>query len=129
VTACGLVDMYQVRFQASTAVVRTLFCILTWRGFVVFHRCFGTACQSHFQGSVSNQLLKYYSIHQSLIIIRLATCFDPSGSSSGLHYEPINIRKLRTFLEFQTMFTKDEHESFVSSDLQYVTNFIAFKTH
>jgi hypothetical protein len=26
-------------------------------------------------------------------------------SSSGLHYEPINAKKLRTFLESQTMFT------------------------
>jgi len=30
--------------------------------------------------------------------IRFATCFDPVGSSSGLHYEPVNVRKLRTFL-------------------------------
>ena len=27
--------------------------------------------------------------YNSLITIKLATCFDPIGSSSGLHYEPI----------------------------------------
>jgi len=26
------------------------------------------------------------------IIIRVATCFDPIGSSSGLHYEPVNYK-------------------------------------
>ena len=25
-------------------------------------------------------------------MIRVATCFDPTGSSSGLHYEPINYK-------------------------------------
>jgi len=61
-------------------------------------------------------LLKYDNIHQtqlifSLTVIRLATCFDPAGSSSGLHYEPIDIRKLRTFLGSQTMVTKDKYET------------------
>jgi len=37
--------------------------------------------------------LKCDVIHQTqliylLIVIRLATCFAPAGSSSGLHYEP-----------------------------------------
>ena len=63
--------------------------------------------------------LKYDSIRQtqliySLIIIRLATCFDPVRLSSGLHYEPVDIRKLRTFFGSQTMFTKDKYERFVS---------------
>jgi hypothetical protein len=71
---CGLVDMYQVRFQASTAAVRTLFCILTLRGLVVSHRYFGTACQSHFQGSVSNQLLKYDSIRQTQLNYLRSVC-------------------------------------------------------
>jgi hypothetical protein len=44
----------------------------------------------------------------------LATCFDPAGSSSGLHYEPINVRKLRTFLGSQPMFTYDKYERLVS---------------
>ena len=35
-------------------------------------------CQTH---------LAYY-----FIIIRVATCFDPIGSSSGLHYEPVNYK-------------------------------------
>ena len=39
-----------------------------------------------------------YNIIYSLFTIRLATCFDPVGSSSGLHYEPVNVRKLPTFL-------------------------------
>ena len=42
----------------------------------------------------------------SLIVVKLATCFDPAGSSSGLHYEPINARKLRTFLGFQQCLQK-----------------------
>jgi len=56
-----------------------------------------------------------HNLIYSLIIIRLATCFEPAGSLSGLHYEPTDIRKLRTFLLSQTMFTKDKHESFVSN--------------
>jgi len=36
----------------------------------------------------------------SLITISLATCFDPTGSSSGLLYETINVSKLLTFLGF-----------------------------
>jgi hypothetical protein len=54
-------------------------------------------------------LLKYDSVRQTqliylLIIIRLATCFDPTGSSSGLYYEPVDTRKLRTFFGSQTLF-------------------------
>jgi hypothetical protein len=44
------------------------------------------------------------------------------GSSSGLHYEPIDTRKLRTFLGSQTMFTKGKCERFMSKD----TNFSYF---
>jgi len=44
----------------------------------------------------------------------LATGFDPATSSSGLHYEPVDIRKLRTFLGSQTIFTKDKYERFLS---------------
>jgi len=44
--------------------------------------------------------VKHYLIY-SLITIRLATCFDPTGSSSGLHYEPVDVRKLRTSLGSQ----------------------------
>jgi len=43
-----------------------------------------------------------------LIIIKSVTCFDPIGSSSGLHYEPINFRKLRQD-------TKDKCKRFVSN--------------
>jgi hypothetical protein len=46
-------------------------------------------------GSVKKNLI------YSLITIRLATCFDPTGSSSGLLYKPINVRKLRTSLRSQ----------------------------
>jgi len=42
----------------------------------------------------------------SLIIVELATCFDPRGSSSGLHYEPSNVRKLRTSLGSQQCLQK-----------------------
>jgi len=48
-------------------------------------------------------------------IIRVATCFDPTGSLSGLHYEPINVKNLRTFLGSQTMFTIVKYEKFVSN--------------
>jgi len=34
----------------------------------------------------------------SLIIIKLATCFDPIGSSAGLLYKPVNVKRLRTSL-------------------------------
>jgi len=63
--------------------------------------CLGTIKIGYYP---SNQLI------YSLIIIRLATFFDPVGSSSGL------IRKLRTFFGSQTMFTKDKYERFVSKD-------------
>ena len=42
-----------------------------------------------------------HNLIYSLITIRLATRFDPIGSSSGLHYEPINVRKLPTSLGSQ----------------------------
>jgi hypothetical protein len=43
------------------------------------------------------------SVKHNLIcyLILLATCFDPIGSSSGLHYEPINVKRLRTSLGYQ----------------------------
>jgi len=31
-------------------------------------------------------------ISKWFIMIRAATCFDPTGSSSGLHYEPVNCK-------------------------------------
>jgi len=43
----------------------------------------------------------FKSAFKGLIIIRSATCFDPVGSSSGLHYEPVNVRELRTSLGSQ----------------------------
>jgi len=33
---------------------------------------------------------------KGLMTIRLATCLDPVGSSTDLHYKPFNVRKLRT---------------------------------
>jgi len=52
----------------------------------------------------------------------VATCFDPTGSSSGLHYEPVNVKKLRTFLGSQTMFTIVKYENFVTDgkNIQYI---------
>jgi len=47
-----------------------------------------------------------HNLIYSLIIIKLATCFDPVRSSSGLHYEPINVRKLRTSLGSQQFLQK-----------------------
>ena len=37
--------------------------------------------------------LKKKNLIYLLITIRLATCFEPTGSSSGLHYEPVNVRR------------------------------------
>jgi hypothetical protein len=78
------------------------------------------------------------------------TYFDAVGSSSSLHYKPVNplntelnpichllallgahhiphisgvrdnVRKLHTSLGSQTMFTNDKYERFMSSGLQYV---------
>ena len=45
--------------------------------------------------SVKNNLI------YSLIIIKLATCFDPIGSSSDLYYEPVNVRGLHTVVGSQ----------------------------
>jgi hypothetical protein len=42
-----------------------------------------------------------HNVIYSLITNRLATCFDPTGSSSGLLYEPVDVRKLRTSLVSQ----------------------------
>jgi len=36
----------------------------------------------------------------------MATCFGPTGSSSGLHYEPLNVRKLPTYLGSQQCLQK-----------------------
>jgi len=39
-------------------------------------------------------------------MIRVATCFEPTGSSSGLHYEPVNC-KAAYILGIPTMFTSN----------------------
>ena len=41
-----------------------------------------------------------------LITIKLATCFDPIGSSSDLYYETINVKRLRTSLGSQQCLQK-----------------------
>jgi len=48
--------------------------------------------------SVEHNLIYYF--------ILLATCFDPAGSSSGLHYEPFNVKKPRTSLGSQQCLQK-----------------------
>jgi len=47
------------------------------------------------------RIRQYPSNTTNLSIIKLATCFDSIGLSSGLHYEPINVKILRTSLGFQ----------------------------
>ena len=42
------------------------------------------------------QYLSNTNLFVSLIIVELGTRFDPAGSSSGLYYEPSNVRKLCT---------------------------------
>jgi hypothetical protein len=41
-----------------------------------------------------------------LLIIKSAKCFDHLGSSSGLHYEPVTVRKLLTSLGSQKCLQK-----------------------
>ena len=59
-----------------------------------------TPTEVHTQNTMHLHTLIYDSVRQtqflySWIIIRLATCFDPTGSSSsGLHYEPIDVANL-----------------------------------
>jgi hypothetical protein len=54
----------------------------------------------------------------------LATCFDPVGASSCLHYEPINDRNPWD----PNNVYKDKCKRFMSNDFQYVKNIIAYKT-
>jgi hypothetical protein len=51
------------------------------------------------------KIREYPSNTTSLFIITVATCFDLTGSSSSLHYKPMNVKKLRAFLGSPTMFT------------------------
>jgi hypothetical protein len=37
-------------------------------------------------------MIKVSVKHNQFIMIRVATCFDPIGSSSGLRYEPVNYK-------------------------------------
>ena len=67
----------------------------------------------------TTRIRQYQSNTTYLLLIRVATCFDPTGSSSGLHYEPVNVKKLRTFLGSQTMFTIVKYENFVSSGHEF----------
>ena len=43
-------------------------------------------------GTNNHKGLRQTHLVYYFIIIRVATCFDPIGSSSGLHYEPVNYR-------------------------------------
>jgi len=64
----------------------------------------------------------------SLITIRLATCFDPTGSSSDLLFEPFILESCVHPWDPNNVY-KDKCKRFVSNDLQYVKNIIVFKTH
>ena len=69
---------------------------------------------------------KYDSVRQTqlnylLITIKLATCFDPIGSSSGPQYEPINDKKTAYIFGIPIIFTKDEFKSFVSNGHEHFT--------
>jgi len=58
--------------------------------------------------------VKHNLVYSLIIIINLAACFDPVGSSSGLHYEPINVRKLRTSLGSQNYWDPKDVRSFLT---------------
>jgi len=64
----------------------------------------------------TTRIRQYPSNTTYLFITRVTTCFDPTGSSSGLHYEPNIVKKLHKFLGSQTVFTIGKHEVFVSLD-------------
>jgi len=58
-------------------------------------------CRREFDGShpnvfslgiVNNRRFRQTQSVYYFIIIRAATCFDPTGPSSGLHYEPVNYK-------------------------------------
>jgi len=63
------------------------------------------SCFGEWKGTVlcyQNRVVSIkHNLIYSLITIRLAMCFDPTGSSSDLLNEPVNVRKLRTFLGSQ----------------------------
>ena len=59
-----------------------------------------------FLGSSFGQVIEYFNNNISFrqthlvcyfIIIRVAKCFDPIGSSSGLHYEPANCKAIKFY--------------------------------
>jgi hypothetical protein len=57
--------------------------------------------------TIKNRIVSLkHNLTYSLITIRLATCFDPIGSSSGLHYKPFNVKRLRTSLGSQQCLQK-----------------------
>jgi len=63
--------------------------------------------------------LKYNSIREtqliySFIIIRLATCFDPAGSSSGLHYKPVALENCINSWETKQCLQKINMKGFMS---------------
>ena len=60
---------------------------------------------------------------KGLNTIRLATCFDPVGSSSGLHYETVNVRKLRTSLGSQQCLKKVNVKGLCSMDAKLLPYF------
>ena len=43
-------------------------------------------------GTINNKSFRQKRLVYYFIIIRVTTCFDPTGSSSGLHYEPVNYK-------------------------------------
>ena len=81
---------------------------MRWTGHVACMGDFGNSYTA-FDGSHPDVSRDYqnravsvkHNLIYSLITIRLAKCFEPTGSSSGLLYEPVNIRKLRTSLGSQ----------------------------
>ena len=56
------------------------------------------SCFGEWKGTVlcyQNRVVSIkHNLIYSLITIRLATCFDPTGSSSGILYEPVNLFNL-----------------------------------
>ena len=49
------------------------------------------------EGSINNKIYHQHNLVYYFVIIRVATCFDPTGSSSGLHYEPVNYKAAYSF--------------------------------
>ena len=75
--------------QQTRKMIRLKFCLGMEIPLLVsfqFHNCYQFIGHKLLKTKVSVKHIYFY------FIIKLVTCFDPRGSSSGLHYEPICLK-------------------------------------